>query len=127
MHDPALRSQLGGISTPVHIVWGAADRVVNPRYGARYAEGIPGAALTILDTAGHLPQLEAPELTRDLVWTFTDQHARHRPPLRSAPTPQTAPTRPHGSFGAACRWPRKLTIDRARRGPPPSKCPRPSL
>jgi pimeloyl-ACP methyl ester carboxylesterase len=43
------------------VVWGAADRIYPPEHGAAFAGAIPGARLAVLDEAGHLPQLEAPE------------------------------------------------------------------
>lgn len=79
MHDPGLRSRLAMVGTPVHVVWGAADRVVTPAYGRAFAEAIPGAAFTVVDEAGHLPQIEQSDVTRDLVWTWADLHARVRP------------------------------------------------
>jgi pimeloyl-ACP methyl ester carboxylesterase len=75
MHDPGLRARLAMVGTPVHVLWGAADRVVTPDYGRAFAEAIPGAAFTMLDGAGHLPQIEQPDATRDLVWTWVDRHS----------------------------------------------------
>lgn len=70
MTDPALLGRLGGITVPTLVVWGAADRIVDPSYGAAYAEAIPGARLEIIPDAGHLPQLETPDKLRDLVREF---------------------------------------------------------
>ncbi|MGN6203917.1 alpha/beta fold hydrolase, partial [Humibacter sp.] len=46
---------------PVSVVWGAADRVVTPAYGRALAAAVPGAEFTLIERAGHLPQLENPE------------------------------------------------------------------
>jgi pimeloyl-ACP methyl ester carboxylesterase len=78
MHDPGLRARLTVVRTPVHVLWGAADRVVTPDYGRAFAEAIPGAAFTVFDGAGHLPQIELPDETRDLVWDWASRHARNR-------------------------------------------------
>ncbi|MEU9188455.1 alpha/beta hydrolase [Streptomyces sp. NPDC048484] len=79
MHDPTLRARLAAVTTPVHVIWGAADRIVTAGYGRAYAAAIPGAAFTQLDGAGHLPQMEQPDTTRDLVWDWADAHAVARP------------------------------------------------
>jgi pimeloyl-ACP methyl ester carboxylesterase len=74
MHDPDLRLRLSEIVHPVRLVWGISDRVVSPAYGRAYADAIPGAELIVLDGAGHLPQVEQPARTRDLVWEFAVEH-----------------------------------------------------
>jgi pimeloyl-ACP methyl ester carboxylesterase len=60
MADPALLGRLGGVSVPVLVVWGEADRMIPPEHGQAYAAAIPGARLLVLPRAGHLPQLETP-------------------------------------------------------------------
>ncbi len=61
MSDPALAGRLGGLDIPVHVVWGASDRIVDPEYGKAYAAAIPLATFTLLPRTGHLPQVETPE------------------------------------------------------------------
>jgi pimeloyl-ACP methyl ester carboxylesterase len=39
-------------------------------HGRVYAEEIPGARFDLIETAGHLPQLETPERLRDDIWEF---------------------------------------------------------
>ncbi|NEN05746.1 alpha/beta hydrolase [Diaminobutyricibacter tongyongensis] len=70
MADPTLRMRIAGIRIPTLVVWGQADRVVDPAHARAYATGIPGAALDLIDNAGHLPQLETPERLRDDVAAF---------------------------------------------------------
>lgn len=61
-HNPKLRRRLHRISVPTLLLWGASDRFVTSEYyGAAYREAIPGARLTMIEQAGHLPQLEQPE------------------------------------------------------------------
>ncbi|MFG1610254.1 alpha/beta fold hydrolase [Actinoplanes sp. NPDC049265] len=61
MSDPGLRERLTQLDLPVKVIWGAADGIALAAYGRAYADAIPGATFTLIDGAGHLPQLEAPE------------------------------------------------------------------
>ncbi|MEV6636241.1 alpha/beta hydrolase [Actinoplanes sp. NPDC051470] len=61
MSDPALGDRLADLDLPVKVIWGAADGIAGPDYGRAYAAAIPGATFTLIEDAGHLPQLEAPE------------------------------------------------------------------
>ncbi|MGD0452144.1 MAG: alpha/beta fold hydrolase [Solirubrobacteraceae bacterium] len=45
---------------PVLIIWGRRDRMIPVAHGEHAHEAISGSRLEIFDTAGHLPQLEAP-------------------------------------------------------------------
>lgn len=79
MSDPTLLGRLAGITLPTLVIWGAADRIVEPEHGRIYAAEIPGARLNLIDTAGHLPQLETPQRLVTDVWDFADAHATNRP------------------------------------------------
>jgi len=46
------------IDLPTLIVWGADDRVFPIRNAARLAKDISGSTLRVIDSSGHLPQLE---------------------------------------------------------------------
>jgi pimeloyl-ACP methyl ester carboxylesterase/quercetin dioxygenase-like cupin family protein len=70
MADPALLSRLPAISLPALVVWGAADRMIPAEHGRAYAAAIPGARLTVIEHAGHLPQLEAPEELKSAIAEF---------------------------------------------------------
>jgi pimeloyl-ACP methyl ester carboxylesterase len=61
MTDPTLRDRLAQMDLPVSVIWGASDGIAGPAYGRAYADAIPGATFTLLEGAGHLPQLETPE------------------------------------------------------------------
>ncbi|HEY4241596.1 MAG TPA: alpha/beta hydrolase [Kofleriaceae bacterium] len=61
MSDPTLLGRVRAIDLPVHVVWGASDRIVTPAYGRAVAAAIPGATFAVLPESGHLPQLETPE------------------------------------------------------------------
>jgi len=75
MTDPTLAGRLGAVGAPVLVVWGEADRIVDPTYGRAYAAAVPGAQFELLSSAGHLPQLETPDALVDVVWDFADRHA----------------------------------------------------
>jgi pimeloyl-ACP methyl ester carboxylesterase len=62
MSDPTLRDRLAELDLPVRVIWGESDGIVTPAYGRAFAGAIPGAVFTLLPGAGHLPQIEAPEL-----------------------------------------------------------------
>jgi pimeloyl-ACP methyl ester carboxylesterase len=70
MADPSLSARLAGVTVPTLVVWGEADRMVTPAYGKEYAAAIPGAAFAVLQGAGHLPQIEAPEAVLALFAEF---------------------------------------------------------
>jgi pimeloyl-ACP methyl ester carboxylesterase len=61
MADPALLGRLGSIDVPALVLWGEADRIVDVDYGRAFAAAIPGARFEVLERAGHVPQMEAPE------------------------------------------------------------------
>lgn len=61
MTDPGLRERLGAVAVPALVVWGVADRIADADYGRAYAAAIPGAEFVLLERAGHVPQIEAPE------------------------------------------------------------------
>jgi pimeloyl-ACP methyl ester carboxylesterase len=61
LSDPTLLDRLGRLDLPVHVIWGASDRIVDTAHGTALAAAIPAATLTVLPDTGHLPQLESPE------------------------------------------------------------------
>ena len=61
MHNPRLAYWLPRITVPTQIIWGASDQIVKPSYGQAYANLIPGAAFTVIENAGHHPELEQPD------------------------------------------------------------------
>jgi pimeloyl-ACP methyl ester carboxylesterase len=61
MYNPQLKRWLHRISVPTTLIWGGSDRIVTPDYGRAYADLIPHAEFTILEAAGHHPELERPD------------------------------------------------------------------
>ncbi len=67
MHNPKLKKRLHGITIPAHLIWGAQDGIVDVAYGEKYRAAIPGATMTIIPEAAHLPHIERPDaFLRDL-------------------------------------------------------------
>lgn len=58
---PDSQPLLPGIDVPVSVIVGADDVLTPPEQVRGMAEAIPGAELLVLERAGHLPNLEAPE------------------------------------------------------------------
>ncbi|MFJ6722566.1 alpha/beta fold hydrolase [Streptomyces sp. NPDC091259] len=81
MHDPKLLRRLARVQAPALLIWGESDRIVNPAYGAVYAEAFGNGRLEVIPEAGHLPQIEQPEATCALI----DAHLRRT----SNPFPQS--------------------------------------
>jgi len=63
-------ARLRDLAMPVLILWGARDRWVLPKYGARFHDAIPGSTLVVLDGLGHIPMEEDPVATAAAVRKF---------------------------------------------------------
>ena len=50
---------LGGV-LPVTVVWGSADRIIPAEQASSVAAVAPGAAVRVIDGAGHMPHMERP-------------------------------------------------------------------
>ncbi|MCW5745397.1 MAG: alpha/beta hydrolase [Alphaproteobacteria bacterium] len=61
MHNPRLKRWLHRIDLPTLLLWGEADGIVTPSYGAGWRDAIPGARLEVIAGAGHFPHWEQPE------------------------------------------------------------------
>jgi pimeloyl-ACP methyl ester carboxylesterase len=70
LYDRKLRPRLRRITVPTLIIWGREDRFVPLAHAHAYHEGIQGSELSVLDTAGHSPWLEAPDATARRVTEF---------------------------------------------------------
>ena len=55
-----LDDHLAEIRAPTWVAWGRHDQLIDVSAARRYAEGIPGASLTIYEDLGHMPMFEAP-------------------------------------------------------------------
>lgn len=71
MHNPKLKHRLHRIGVPTLLIWGESDGIVRADpYGKGYAELIPGARLSIIGKAGHLPHIEQPEAFMQVLQGF---------------------------------------------------------
>lgn len=71
-NEEAFRKALQVVSTPVLVIWGDHDRVINYRNSEVFLEDIPGASAIILEGVGHAPMIEVPERAATLVQEFID-------------------------------------------------------
>lgn len=67
VYTDAVEPLLRRVRMPTHIVWGAQDSWIPVDRAHRLHAAIPGSSLTVVEDAGHLIQLDAPEtLTAEL-------------------------------------------------------------
>ena len=63
-----LDRKLATFEVPVDLVWGASDRLVPLDYARKLQSQLPRCTLSVIDRAGHAPQLERPhELAKVLL------------------------------------------------------------
>ena len=72
MFNPRLKHWLHRISVPTMVLWGASDGIVTPEYGRGYADLITHAEYSLIDDAGHHPELEQPDAFAAEVIRFLD-------------------------------------------------------
>jgi len=58
---------LGAIRVPTLVIWGAEDLIAPLRAGQALAAAIPGARLTVIEGAGHAPQVQFPDRFNPLI------------------------------------------------------------
>lgn len=65
-----LRARVPALDLPVMLLAGSMDQATPPALVAETAAMIPGARLEVLDGSGHLPAIDAPTRTADLILNF---------------------------------------------------------
>lgn len=70
MHNPKLVHRLHRINAPTLMLRGASDGLVSAEYATAYARLIPGARLETIAAAGHVPHIEQPDATVELIHRF---------------------------------------------------------
>jgi pimeloyl-ACP methyl ester carboxylesterase len=70
MHNPKLPQRLHRVDVPTLLIWGASDGLVTVSYAEAYRRMIPESTLVVIPEAGHLPQVEQPDLFLDHVLSF---------------------------------------------------------
>jgi pimeloyl-ACP methyl ester carboxylesterase len=68
--DKGLARRLHRVTAPALIVWGAEDRLVPAVYAGEFAARLADARVEIVPAAGHVPQLERPDVVAPLVLDF---------------------------------------------------------
>jgi triacylglycerol lipase len=69
-HVATIDARLRELTMPTLIVWGTADRALNPAAAAVYTAAMPRAQVVRLDGVGHLPMIEAPRETAEAYLEF---------------------------------------------------------
>ena len=67
-------ASLPDIAAPTLLVFGGADSLVVPAVGERMAAEIPNARLIVIPEAGHLVNIEFPDVFNESVLAFLDEH-----------------------------------------------------
>jgi pimeloyl-ACP methyl ester carboxylesterase len=65
--DRGLAERLYRIKARTRIVWGASDRLIDPRYGVEFEKAIPDADLTMIPEAGHMVPYEQTDAVLDVI------------------------------------------------------------
>jgi pimeloyl-ACP methyl ester carboxylesterase len=65
--------RLATLTRPALFIWGSDDPLVPPTFARHVAEWLPNAEQVTLDCCGHVPQVERPEQTNELVARFFDR------------------------------------------------------
>lgn len=62
--------RLAELSRPALFVWGTHDRLIPPAFGRHVRQWLPSAEQITLAECGHVPQVEQPEKTNQLLMSF---------------------------------------------------------
>lgn len=68
--DKGLAKRIHRIAAPTLVIWGKQDALISSVYAAEFGRLIAGSRVEIIDQCGHVPQLEQPERTLQLVQEF---------------------------------------------------------
>jgi pimeloyl-ACP methyl ester carboxylesterase len=67
MWSEQLAPLLNGVATKTVVIWGANDRVIPIECGVQYSERFVNSDFFVIEEAGHLVELERPEVVAELV------------------------------------------------------------
>jgi pimeloyl-ACP methyl ester carboxylesterase len=79
--------RLAELEPPALFIWGREDPLVPPAFSRHVGKWLPGAQQVTLAECGHLPQVEQPERTNELLTSFfawAEGSRRSEPSLRAA-------------------------------------------
>jgi pimeloyl-ACP methyl ester carboxylesterase len=84
-------TRLAELVPPALFIWGTHDPLIPAGFGRHVRKALPGAEQVVLDACGHVPQVERPEETNDLLMRFFARSDRRLyGETRSAPVPARA-------------------------------------
>ncbi|MHA6793395.1 alpha/beta fold hydrolase [Pseudonocardia bannensis] len=68
--EKGLSRRIHRLSAPTLLIWGAQDKLVDPVYAEEFTSRLRDSRLELIEGAGHLPQLESPDVVRGHVLDF---------------------------------------------------------
>jgi len=71
-----LSKRLYRLTTETLVVWGEQDKLIPPRYAAKWEQLLPNAATSIVPNAGHMLPYEQPRALADLIFQLEITPAR---------------------------------------------------
>jgi pimeloyl-ACP methyl ester carboxylesterase len=77
--------RLGGLDVPALFVWGSHDPLIPAAFSRHVQRWLPRAEQVMIDACGHVPQVERPEETNELLLRFFARHALETTPGTVAP------------------------------------------
>src|SRR5262249_8431052 len=81
--DRGMWTRLATLAPPPLFVWGDTDRLVPTAFARHVGEAIPQARQVVLTECGHVPQVELPDRTNELIRTHVERGSAQAPePLR---------------------------------------------
>lgn len=54
------------------IIWGKQDKIIGTKGANKFAKGIPNSKLVWIDNCGHVPHLEKPQITAQIILDFVN-------------------------------------------------------
>jgi 3-oxoadipate enol-lactonase len=66
--------ELAALDVPVQLIFGSDDQLTPPSIGEEMLDLLPNARLAVLDGAGHLSNLEAPDAFNEVLQSFLSNH-----------------------------------------------------
>lgn len=72
-HNPKFKHLLKYIVSPTSIIWGKEDKLYPVEHGEYFKQNIADSTLTIIEDTGHLPHIEKPEETLEIVKSYLEQ------------------------------------------------------
>jgi pimeloyl-ACP methyl ester carboxylesterase len=71
--DSGFYPRLATLTRPALFIWGSDDPLVPPAFARHVAKWLPGAEQVTLERCGHVPQVERPAETNELVASFLER------------------------------------------------------